>query len=358
MRKIAHMLSIGVGTLGLSSAALAAEVPPPAPQPAACPANDPSIICGDSAAEDLLALPGTNWVVASAYTGAGGLRLIDRTSRRTIKLPFRAGADDALDREAYATCPGPLPASAHDRLLTHGLAVAESRGDIHTLYAVHHDARESIEIFRIDTGKAEPSLTWIGCVIAPGMIGLNSVAALPDGGFVTTNFLPRGGELETDFASLTAGKESGELWTWHRRTGWAEIPGSKGSGLNGVEASADGKTIYAASWGRQSLIRIGRDGSGRTSAPVGFRVDNIHWGEDGKLIAAGQTDGGSKVVAIDPQSLAVTVLVQRADTPLFASATVGLQNGDDIWLGSYGPLNIAVAKAAPGGSTSKLKKAD
>lgn len=358
MRKIAQMLSIGVGTLGLSSAAPAAEVPPPAQQPAACPADDPSIICGDSAAEDMLPLPGTNWVVASAYMGAGGIRLIDRTSRRTIKLPFRAGPDDALDREAYPTCPGPLPATAHDKLLTHGLAVAESRGGIHTLYAVHHDTRESIEIFRIDTGRAEPSLTWIGCVVVPGKIGLNSVAPLPDGGFVTTNFLPRGGALETDFATLTAGKDTGELWTWDRRNGWAEIPGSKGSGLNGVEASADGQTIYAASWGRQSLIRIGRDGSNRTSAPLGFRVDNVHWGQGGKLIAAGQTEGGSKVVAVDPQTLTVTVLAERADTPPFASASVGLQNGDEIWLGSYGWPNIAVAKAAPAGSPKPQNKVD
>lgn len=345
MRKVPHILSVALAGFSLWGAAQADDTPPPAARPAACPARDPTIICGDSAAEDLRALPGTNWVVASAYAGAGGLRLIDSVTRRTVKLRFRAGVDDAHDRKAFPTCPGPLPAKAHDILLTHGLDVADSRDGIHTLYAVHHDARESIEIFRIDTRQAEPSLTWIGCVVAPGKIGLNSVAALPDGGFVTTNFLPRGGDMESDFAALTAGKDSGELWTWHRDSGWAQVRQSRGSGLNGVAASPDGKTLYAASWGQKSLIRLLRDGTGRTSVPLGFRVDNVQWNRDGRLMAAGQTEAGSKAVLVDPQSLAVTQLAEFADTPVFSSASVGLQNGDDVWLGSYGAHNIAVVKA-------------
>lgn len=347
MRKATPVLSVALAALSPWGAAQAADTPTSMTRPAVCPAQDTTIICGNSAAEDLRALPGTNWVVASAYVGAGGLRLIDRVTRQTSTLTFRAGVDDAHDRKAFPSCPGPLPAKAHDILLTHGLDVADSRNGIHTVYAVHHDARESVEIFRIDTRQAQPSLTWIGCVVAPEKIGLNSVAALPDGGFVVTNFLPRGGDMETDFAALTAGKESGELWTWHRDSGWVQVPQSRGSGLNGVAASPDGKTFYAASWGRKSLLRFSRDGKGRKSVPLGFRVDNVHWNSDGRLIAAGQTEGGSKVVLIDPQSLAVTPLAQVADTPVFGSASVGLQNGDDVWLGSYGAHNIAVVKARP-----------
>ena len=42
------------------------------------------------------------------------------------------------------------------------------------------------------TGTA-PVLTWNGCAVAPDPVGLNSVVGLPDGGFIASNFLPRGG---------------------------------------------------------------------------------------------------------------------------------------------------------------------
>jgi hypothetical protein len=45
-------------------------------------------------------------------------------------------------------------------------------------------------VFQADTAPATPAVTWLGCVIAPEPIGLNSVRGLPDGGFITTNFLP------------------------------------------------------------------------------------------------------------------------------------------------------------------------
>ena len=59
--------------------------------------------------------------------------------------------------------------------------------------AVVHGVRESIDVFRVDMRPATPSFTWVGCVIAPEPIGLNAVRGLVDGGFITTNWLPRGG---------------------------------------------------------------------------------------------------------------------------------------------------------------------
>lgn len=346
MRKTIQFLYASLGALCLGGVVQAADTPVPELTRAPCDANKANIICGDSAAEDLVALPGSRWILASAYAGAGGLRLIDADNRKTITLPFRVGIDDAHDRAAYPSCPGPLSAAAHGKLLTHGLAIAESRGGVHTVYAVHHDTRESLEVFRIDTRQPSPSLKWVGCVVAPDTVGLNSVAPLPGGGFVATNFMPRGQDFETTFGALTAGKNTGDLWEWHKQDGWKRIPKSEGSGLNGIVTSSDGKTIYAASWDSKSIVRLSRNGKLRTAAPLGFRVDNIQWREDGQLIAAGQTEGGSKVVSIDPQSLAATRVADLADTPMFASASVGLQLGGDVWLGSYGSPNIAVVRAS------------
>ena len=47
--------------------------------------------------------------------------------------------------------------------------------------------------YSLSTSRAAtPVLTWIGCAVAPDPIGLNSVRGLPDGGFIASNFLPRG----------------------------------------------------------------------------------------------------------------------------------------------------------------------
>ena len=68
-------------------------------------------------------------------------------------------------------------------------------GETHTLYVVGHGGQEAVEVFRLDASGAAPTFTWVGCVVAPDMVGLNSVAVLPDGGFAVTNFKFTEGEL-------------------------------------------------------------------------------------------------------------------------------------------------------------------
>jgi len=75
-------------------------------------------------------------------------------------------------------------------LLAHGLFLRPGTNAVHTLYVVHHGNRESIEVFELDARATPPALTWVGCAVAPDPIGLNSVVALPDGGFAATNFQP------------------------------------------------------------------------------------------------------------------------------------------------------------------------
>ena len=188
-----------------------------------------------------------------------------------------------------------------------------------------------------------PVLTWVGCVIAPDPIGLNSVRSLPDGGFITTNFLPRGQPIE----SLFSGVKNGELWEWHTATGWQKVPGSEASGANGVELSDDGKTIYMAAWGSQSFIRLTRgvNPPKREEIPLGFRIDNIHWTKDGKLLGAGQVDQDWQVVKIDPRTLKVEKLYAQAANPSFGGGTVAMEVGDKLWVGSYRGDRIAIVPA-------------
>jgi hypothetical protein len=327
-------------TLSVGSLRLSAQPPPQPPPPPCTPAAD--VVCGQQAPEDLVAL-GPDWVVASAYSGTGGVALI-RVGDRTSYTAYPASnAKDRLDTNTYSECPGPPDT---DDFLTHGVYVVPGGGPVYKLFVVGHGAREAIEVFDVDTRGAMPAATWIGCVVAPDPIGLNSVRGLPDGGFITTNFLPRGGtQAATD--RMMAGETNGELWEWHPTSGWEKVPGSEAAGANGVELADDGTTLYMAAWGSQSFIRLSRGATPpqREEIPLGFRVDNIHWARDGSLWAVGQAEQSWKAVKVDPDTLAVHEVVDRPDTPGFGAGTAVLEVGDTLWVGSYRGNRIAIVPA-------------
>ena len=108
---------------------------------------------------------------------------------------MQSAAVNRPDTRTYPNCPGP-PGQGRASFTTHSVYVAPGNGPVHKLFVVGHGARESIEVFDVDTRPAMPAVTWLGCVVAPDPIGLNSVRGLPDGGFITTNFLRRGGTPE------------------------------------------------------------------------------------------------------------------------------------------------------------------
>jgi hypothetical protein len=330
--KISRFVLVPVVLLCVSP--LAAQPPGGAPPPCS---PDNGFICGQQGPEDLVGM-GSAWAVASAYSGSGGVTLIRLRDRMSYTAYPSATATQRHDRETYPDCPGPPDTSA---FTTHGVYVPPGEGPTHDLFVVGHGARESIEVFEVDTGSAMPAITWVGCVIAPDPIGLNSVRSLPDGGFLTTNFLPRG----TPMQGLMGGEPNGELWEWHTASGWREVPGSEASGANGVELSDDGETIYIAAWGSQSFIRLSRGTflpPAREEIPLGFRIDNIHWARDGRLLGAGQVNQDWQVVLIDPDTLEVEQIFAQAANPGFGGGTVALEVGDDLWIGSYRGDRIAI----------------
>jgi sugar lactone lactonase YvrE len=227
--------------------------------------------------------------------------------------------------------------------MTHGVYVEPGNGPVYKLFVVGHGARESIEVLQVDTAPAMPAVTWLGCVIAPDPIGLNSVRGLPDGGFITTNFLPRGSTREAT-QRMRGGERNGELWEWHTASGWQKVPGSEAAGANGVELSDDGSTLYVAAWGSQSFFRLSRGATPptRDEIPLGFQVDNIHWARDGSLFAVGQAGQGWKAVKVNPDTLAVTEVVTRPDTPEFGAGTALVEVGDTVWVGSFRGNRIVI----------------
>ena len=223
------------------------------------------------------------------------------------------------------------------------------KAGVHTLYAIRYPTVSRVHVFELDVNGERPSATWIGCVEAPDRILLNSVVPLPDGGFLASHFYERGPNSAAARERALAGEISGELWRWHHRTGWSKVAGSEGSGLNGVEVSADGEWIYVGQWGAHTFSRMRLRGGARDRETIklDFRPDNVHWSPDGMLLLAGHTDTGSNVVKIDPRTLRVTELITRPDAEVFRHASAAVQVKDEIWLGTSRGERIAIYPLPP-----------
>jgi Strictosidine synthase len=312
------------------------------------PAGNVSFICGGqyaAPAEDMDVIPGTRWVIAGSRTGAGGggLRLIDGRDKSISTLYPLSADQDKWDKKTYSGCPGPVSGDARQKMITHGIAFGDGKGGVYRFYAVHHGDRESMEVFTIDARGKTPTATWIGCVIAPDIVGLNAVAGLPDGGFVATNYNPRGDTARDARTKMMAGENNGELWEWHPGKDWVKVPNSELSGANGVLLSKDRKTLYIAAWGSQKFVRLSRDGKKRDEVPVGFRVDNLRWAPDGKIFGGGQGDRNTWVVKIDPKTMAVTPIITAYPySDAFSVGTVAIQLDKELWVGSTSFPHIAV----------------
>jgi DNA-binding beta-propeller fold protein YncE len=342
-------LFITIGSLTASGAPQGRQAPP---APPCTPSGNPQYVCGQQSPEDLVLVPGGDWVLATSFGGSGGVKLINVHDKTTTTAYPSATVKEQLDAKTYDTCPGPPDAEDKARFTTHGIALTPGRNNRHTLWVVHHGKRESIEVFEVNAREKAPSLTWIGCAVAPDPVGLNSVVGLTEGGFITTNFLARGGD-PNGRAKMQAGEPNGELWEWHTKSGWKKVPGSEASGPNGVEISKDGKTIYMALWGSQEFARISRGQTPvkRDVIPLGFRVDNIRLAPDGKIFAAGQGGAGamqtSNVVKIDPATLKIQEILRQPNDASFGAGTVAVQIGKEIWVGSFRGDRIAIFPVMP-----------
>jgi len=316
-------------------------------RPAGCdPIGNVQFLCDQVGPEDLAVVPGSEWVISSGMAANGAIRLVNLRDKTTTVLFPSATSIERPNKKIYDSCPGPI-GSEGDKFRAHGLYLRPGPNALQTLYVVHHGDRESIEVFEFDARPKPPTLTWIGCAVAPDPIGLNSVVGLPDGGFITTNFSPRNGDAAAR-ARMMAGENNGEVWEWHTTTGWKKVPGSESAGPNGLEISKDGKWLYIGGWGSQSVIRLSREQTPikKDSVPVGFRVDNLRWAPDGALLAAGQ--GGtapsqtSNVVKVDPATLKFQELIRHPNIDGFGVTTVAIQIGKELWLGSVRGDRIAI----------------
>ena len=340
--KTAFVLSIAAAIAALAFAREAGAQPAAGASQICATEGAVTFLCGPSRPEDLYHIPKTDWIVSSSMDG--GLHLIDASKKTSFQFYPSPAARERLDKTAYPTCQGPPDAAEQKSFSNIGISMRLGKTGVHTLFAIRYPTVSRVHVFELDVNGERPSTTWIGCVEAPERILLNSIVPLPGGGFLASHFYERGPNSAAARERALAGGITGELWQWHPRTGWSKVPGSEGSGLNGVEVSADGQWVYFGEWGAQTFSRMRLRGGARDRETIklDFRPDNVHWAPDGLLLLAGHTDTGSNVVKIDPTTLRVTELIRRPDTEVFRHGTAAVEVNNEIWLSTSRGDRIAI----------------
>jgi hypothetical protein len=203
----------------------------------------------------------------------------------------------------------------------------------------------------------------VGCVLYPAGVVGNGVAPLPGGAFAASIFMRTDDPQAID--KLTAGQPEGGILVWRPESGWEDVAGAATiSADTGVAATPDGKQLFVAGTGDETVVRLPLDGAAGDRAVIktGFHTDNLRWGSDGFLYAAGQRDsvasllacapntkqrctGPFSVLRIDPLTLQAREVIHHPGTPGFGAASTALRVGNEYWLGTPHGDRIAIAPA-------------
>lgn len=339
----------------LGAAALAAM------PPAACAGEPPlDYTCGPAKPEDVLALPGTGWLVTSGFAPGAGLKLVN--ARTGAYRPWYTGAPDQIGAPDAGTpgCSGPVDPALFN---TRGLALRRAGPNRWRLMAVNHGGREAIEMFDVFASRsAPPRLTWRGCVPLPaGQVG-NSVAGFADGTVLVT-VLTRPGTTIADFVE---GRDTGAVWSWSPGSaGFVELPGTRLPGNNGIEIDPDGRRFYVVAFGWHAVVVYDRRDTGKPIARIeapGFMPDNIHW-TGGRLLLTGMVldepacgglrkvvngvadpmlcHRGWKVGELHPATGRIRIVASSAPAAGFNGHSSAAIAAGRLWLGSFQSSRLA-----------------
>jgi Protein of unknown function (DUF3604) len=318
-----------------------------APASTACDPADRAFVCGLRNPEDLVRLTGTPWIVASHINfeftppfkaSLGPLEAVRIDTHEVRRLyPTPQSAVD-WDRKTYPDCSTPP-----EPFSSHGLNIQSLGGKKFRLYVANHGGRQSVEIIDVAVRGARLLTKWRGCILAPATIFPNGVVPLPGGGVALSGF---------------------GVASWRPGRGWSAVRDIKGS--NGVEISRDGQWLLVADTMEKSIHRIPVSGVGEDKVlKVDFLADNLRWGEDGHLYAAGASfpegfqfgeclsadicDVGFVVAQIDPNTLTAKEVVRSEGIKgKFGTATTALQVGQYLWIGSARGDRAAILTADMG----------
>jgi DNA-binding beta-propeller fold protein YncE len=334
----------------LYSAARTANAGPPAESSIPVP--------GLSIPEDLAAIPGTDWIITSAFPSpptAKATTFFVNTRSHEVRAAFPDNCTFDFDRHRFGEMAPPEVTTFH------GLDVGKTSDGRIVLYQINCTApvspgkligRDAIEVFDIDTAVSHaPSLRWRGAIALPSWAPGNDCAALPEGGVAVTN--TAFGGMVPGLSMLLSGKSSGDVLEWHdREGGWSVIEGTDVSSPNGIAVSADGRYLYVVSSTTKQLHRISRSEPhrDRTTTDLGMVGDNVTWTSDGHLLVvgamgeigdifkaafAGKLGGPFRIVKVDPASMAVETVLEAKTDGCIPSTALQVSH-HEIWVGALG----------------------
>jgi hypothetical protein len=103
--------------------------------------------------------------------------------------------------------------------------------------------------------------------------------------------------------------------------------------------SEDNRYLYVAALGTRELVRfdLSQEPIASDSVALDIILDNIRWGESGKLLTAGGNVGGNgwSVVEVDAASLEAKRVGGMDGSAVLQRVSSALQVGDQLWVGTY-----------------------
>lgn len=314
--------------------------------------------CDFSNPEDLAYFAATGSILVSQFgsldgSRAGSLAAFDPHAPRAMQLYPGPHADVMEAGWGDPHCPGP-PGAAFS---PHGLDLIERSDGRHALLVINHGGRESVEYFEaMATADGLPELRWRGCVVLPNPYFLNDLVALEDGGFWATHMYPRDAEMSSILKAVF-GTDTGWVVEWRPGGELVELPGTRAPMPNGIARCAEERHVYVNAYFGNEVRRVDV-ASGEVLARAEVpHPDNLTWAPDGRLLVASHRGGLRQiaacqdvmegtcplpfsVLALDPETLHSTTLLERDDLPIGA-VSVALQVDEDLWLGTFAGDRVA-----------------
>jgi len=317
-------------------------------------------ICGVKAPEDIEPLPENGGLIVAEY-GDDGKHTGDLlwyqpgSNEGFVTLvsnnEVAPGAGDVIWGET--DCPVPR------QLSPHGIHLSR-RDDSLQLLVVNHASPDAVLMYEVRTSTEPgqpPVLDWRGCVSFPGEASLNDVAALPGGGFAVTHMYPRQNQI-IGLIKVSLGLTEGHVWLWSPEQGLRVLPNSGAKIPNGIQAAADGQSLWVNHSADNGLRQYGLPGGEILQTVPVPNLDNSSWLPDGRLLVAsfdsmlglagcfGATEGSCgapySLVAVDPANGDTETLFHSSDGEPFGPATIAVAYRGKLYAGSFTGDRMAV----------------
>ncbi|HVI46679.1 MAG TPA: SMP-30/gluconolactonase/LRE family protein [Chitinophaga sp.] len=284
--------------------------------------------------EDLISLPGTNWIIVSCIATKeklGKVLAVDITDKQKTPATIITAGDKGVS----------------EKFTPHGINLQKTGNGKYKLYVINHGGKESVEVFDITAGKESIQAVWTESIASPANTAANAVAVRPDGSvFISKMYDPTDKFVEKAYK----GEPTGQVLKWSRDRGWAPAEEKMLSYPNGLEISPDGRYLFVTEWANKRLWRFPLDGSGKESfVTLSFLPDNLRWTSKGTLLLAGQRatpeelftcigkgagcPAGFAVIEVNPATLKYRTLLDAGDEN-FNVVSGAIMLPDGLWVGS------------------------